>query len=120
MKSLALLLLSGFFLFFPVTPLCAQHYDGMTLCSCQQQRAYDAAGVTSDEQRAIEGLEKRCKKLEDDAKLRDDLEIRNGHLESEIYDLQDKLKQTKHDLYTAQLRIETLENQVSANLEHTE
>jgi peptidoglycan hydrolase CwlO-like protein len=116
LRILALLLLSGSFLFFPVTPLYAQHYHGMSLCSCQQQQAYDASGVESDEQYAIEKLEKKCKELNE--KL-ESLESGHDYL-GDILDLQDKLKQTKLDLYTAQLRIETLENQVSANQEHME
>ncbi len=42
------------------------------------------------------------------------LEANNSWLETEVYDLQDKLKQTELDLHTATVRIETLEEDRSS------
>ena len=116
MKISSAVFLSGVLLVMGATPLCAQHYHGMSLCSCPQQQGYDAAGVKSDEQEAIEELQKRCNAADHRDKS---LEFSRDYL-GDILELQDKLKQTELRLYTAEVRIETLQNQVSANQEHME
>ena len=117
MKILALFLLSGFFLFFAaagVVPLYAQHYRGMIPDSYQELRTYDRVGIKSDEQNAIEDLEKSNHDLK--AKLHK-LETSNDLFELEILNLQDKLKQTEVDLHTAKVRIETLELRLTSDHE---
>lgn len=104
MKTFSVML----FLIVGAAPLCAQHYQGMSLCSCQQQRAYDASGVESDEQLAIEKLEKRYEGLNE--KL-ESLEPSHDYL-GDILELQDKLKQSERALHTAELRLDTAESRI--------
>lgn len=133
MKILARLVLSGFFLFAAagVVPLCAQHYRGMLPDSYQKLRDYDSVGVKSDEQDAIENLEKRCQQLEtkihdlqafgtsnDDLEMetrnlkeeQDRLKTQLQNLETEIQDVDDRLNRTKLDLATTMGTIFTLEH----------
>ena len=106
MKILAKFLLSGLFLFLVaagVAPLSAQHYRGMIPDSYQELREYDSVGVRSDEQNAIENLEKSNKDLKDKLRL---LEITNDTHESEIRNLGYDLKQAKVDLDAAKADLE--------------
>ena len=67
MKILAKFLLSSVFVSLPTTgvvPLYAQHYRGAIPSSYRELQDYDSIGVKSDEQKAIENLEKRCQQLE--------------------------------------------------------
>lgn len=91
MKILAKFLLSSVFVFFAGVPVWAQ--------DCGHGYFWNR-----DEQSAITDLEKRQDCL--NAKLQDN---DSSYLKIEIYDLQDKLKQTELDLHTAETRIETLE-----------
>jgi len=66
-KTLAKFLLSSIFVFLPATcvvPLYAQHYQGTIPDSYHELHDYDSIGLKSDEQKAIENLEKRCQQLE--------------------------------------------------------
>jgi hypothetical protein len=68
-KILAKFLLFSVFVFLPamgVGPLYAQHYQGMIPDSYRELQSYDRAGIKSDEQEAIQDLQTRCQKLEDD------------------------------------------------------
>jgi hypothetical protein len=90
MKFLAKFLLSSVFVFFFGVPVWAQ--------DCGHKLFWD-----DNEQSVINDLVHRQDCLNE--KLQE-----NDYLKIEIYDLQDKLKQTERDLHTAEVRIETLES----------
>lgn len=116
MKILAKFLLPGLILFLAaagVVPLCAQHYRGMIPDSYQELREYDSVGVKSDEQNAIENLEKSNKDLKDKLRL---LEITNDSHESEIRNLGYDLKQAKVDLDAAKADLEMKLDTAEADL----
>jgi septal ring factor EnvC (AmiA/AmiB activator) len=116
-KILAAFFLSGFFLFFPaagVVPLWAQHYRGMIPNSYQELRTYDRIGIKSDEQNAIENLEKSNNDLNE--KLQH-LEITNDTHELEIRNLEYDLKQAKADLDTAKAYLDAAKVRIDV-LEH--
>jgi prefoldin subunit 5 len=114
-KILAVFFLSGFFLFFPaagVVPLCAQHYNGM-LVDRRQQYSYEGAGIKSDEEKAIQDLQARCQKLEQDIQmmqLLDTMPTDKRDLQDEIESLQNRLNETDMKLSTAEERIKMLES----------
>jgi hypothetical protein len=97
-RILALLLLSGSFLSFAGVPVWAQ------------------AVLVPDCDTSLYSLQEQLHCLNQALKRQADS---NDYL-GDILELQDKLKQTELRLYTAELRIETLQNQVSANQEHME
>jgi nitrogen regulatory protein PII-like uncharacterized protein len=117
-KILAVFLLSGFFLFLPavgVVPLYAQHYRGMIPDSFQQMRAYDLAGVKSDEQEAIQNLEDHLKKLQDkvDGPVLG-LETRVKFAEDEANHLSDEMNSMKTRVLELENRLSETESRLNA------
>jgi septal ring factor EnvC (AmiA/AmiB activator) len=90
-KILAKFLLSGVFVFFAGVPVWAQDCGHGILWN-------------HDEQNVIDDLEQRQDCLNKKLQSQD-----NDYPKIEIYDLQDKLKQTELDLHSAETKIETQE-----------
>lgn len=130
MKILTVFLLSCLFLLVAGVPVRAQSYPSHITAFDTVQ---SAIAELEEGQRCLNShlaelwirqpdtsnahLEPEIKDLQDKLKQ---LESDNTVLELKILNLQDKLKQTELDIQTANLKIATLQDQVSANLKHME
>ncbi len=128
MRVLAKFLLSSVFLLLPaagVVPLCAQHYRGALPSSYQELRDYDSIGVRSDEQKAIEDLEKRVETAEHALKemqfngsiyapnlMVDQIDDNRKKLltvETKLYETEDRLAKAEATITALDLRLLALE-----------
>lgn len=119
MKISAVFLLSGFF-FVDAVPICAQHYHGMVITP-QQQYEYNSIGVNTDEQNAIENLEKRCQELEDALKNAQDeiqrLRAMTGRVDDEsigspLYQMKTSLIEVESKLTAMEGRLTIAEDEI--------
>jgi TolA-binding protein len=111
-KILAKFLLSGVFVFLSaagVVPLSAQHYRGESPSSWRELQDYDIAGIKSDEQKAIQDLQTRCQKLEDDFQ---DMHLTIEYQPELILDNSKRIKSIESSLDLMEEKLRTAESEI--------